>query len=259
MTFILVSDHDGTARRRRESVYTEPRFKDNLSAEILDVARRCESLSTKFQTTDTTATSSFRFSVVLEDFSEQLRQRAPFLQKWDVNEWVQSTRPKSGYQIEFPTCVSSEKISPGRKSSVAELITTLRTSTDLPQGNRLAARLEDLIAISEEEFPEQEPISSRSLEDFLIMIRSVPDIAYPEVVLTCEGNIRAEWTKSRNKHFAVEFLGAGEVRFVVFAPDPVKPYNTNRCSGVSTLDSLMDLVRPYRVFDWIVDPIETAA
>lgn len=261
----LVNEVSETPGTLGSSFYTEPHSEDTLSAELLRVAKLSHTISAQFVTSTTSSdtisaqfvtstTSTSVISGVVKDLMKGQQEVVHLLEKWRTNAWM----PACGHLTRLFTHRNSETFTQ-QESSVTELIANVRTSSDMPFGKRLAARLESLTETSKEEFPEQEPISHRSLHDFLIFIRSVLDIAYPDVVLTYKGHIRAEWTKSRNRHFAVEFLGANEVRFVVFAPDPKKPYKTNRASGLSALDSLMELVRPYGVLVWIADPNEKAA
>ena len=140
-----------------------------------------------------------------------------------------------------------------RETSVTELVAYIQANSRLPFAGKLVSRLEALREISEEEFPEQEPISPYSLRDFITFIESLNDVKYPSVVLTYEGNIRSEWTVARNKHLALEFTGDNDVRFVVFSPDSSEPYKTNRVAGVSTINSIYEQVAPYGVFNWVIE------
>ncbi|MDQ3776643.1 MAG: hypothetical protein M3461_20965 [Pseudomonadota bacterium] len=115
-----------------------------------------------------------------------------------------------------------------------------------------------LAKISHEEFPEQTPIAPEPLQDFVAFLESTPKLVYPGVVLTPSGNIQAEWRKGKNRHFAVEFVGSGNVNFVVFAPDPKDPYKTIRASGMATVASLTDIVRPYGVDSWATESTRRA-
>ncbi len=137
--------------------------------------------------------------------------------------------------------------------SVSDLLASLERGQQVPFGKRLAARLRYLLEVSRDESPEQAPPCVGSLSGFLAFVRKNPQLAYPDVVLTPEGNVRARWRRSRSQHFALEFLKGDDVRFVVFAPDPKHPYKTVRASGTGTMDSIMELVHPYRVLDWAKD------
>lgn len=134
--------------------------------------------------------------------------------------------------------------------STVGLICYVRERLKLLFAKRLAKRLEFLVEASQEEYPHQAPITPQSLQDFVRYLQSVPNLVYPDVVLTPNGNIRAQWRDAKTRHLAVEFLGQDDVRFVVFAPDPKHPGKTTRVSGLTSVDSLMELVHPYRVFGW---------
>lgn len=138
-----------------------------------------------------------------------------------------------------------------REPSVNELIERAR-KLNVPFAEKMANRIEYLASICQEEYPDQAPISPCSLQTFIAFVSSVPNLVYPSLVLTWAGNIRAEWTKAKDQHLAIEFLDDGKVRFVVFAPDPKSPYQTARASGISSADSVLELVHPYKVMDWIL-------
>ena len=101
-----------------------------------------------------------------------------------------------------------------------------------------------------EEAPEQTPISTQSLQGFILFLQREKNLAEPDIVTTYTGNIRAEWHRSRKEHFAVEFLPNGQVRYVVFSTDPNYPSRTDRTSGVVSAETLMDKVRPFNVLYW---------
>lgn len=245
------------------SSYTMPLSENIQSADLLlrtRVAKLFESLGSPFDTFATLTpcisdSSTFTFGSLIKVPTNVVS----VFEQWKTDAWIPADFRTHGSVLRLATFGSSERISRQQEISVAELIADVRTSVDIPFRNRLTARLEVLVNTSEEEFPEQEPMSSRSLNDFLIFIRSVPNLNYPGVVMTYEGNIRAEWTKSRNKHFALEFLGDGDIRFVIFAPDPKETYKTNRVSGLSTLASVMEHALPYGVLDWIANRNDKAA
>jgi hypothetical protein len=88
----------------------------------------------------------------------------------------------------------------------------------------------------------------------LAFLAAVRGIAEPSVVLTAEGNLRARWRQDADHHFAVTFLNDRDVHYVLFAPDPAHPYKTARVSGSATVDSLLGVVAPYRVHDWVAPP-----
>jgi hypothetical protein len=79
----------------------------------------------------------------------------------------------------------------------------------------VAHRLSMLRSISLEE---QTELSVNSVEQFVRFLTSRPRLNWPSLIITPQGNVRASWSPEDNKHFAIEFLGGQEVRFVVFAP-----------------------------------------
>lgn len=168
---------------------------------------------------------------------------------WDLEQWLGSTvkQPCIERRTHSP---SQSRTPPPQQSSVAELILAVKEELSAAFAERLSERLYYLTSICEQEYPEQAPISPESLEDFVAFLRSIPNLAYPGIVLTPSGNIQAEWRQAKTRHLAVEFVGNGDAHFVVFAPDPKSPYKTIRASGVATVGSLMDIVRPYGVNSW---------
>ncbi|MGH8566174.1 MAG: hypothetical protein ACREXW_19665 [Gammaproteobacteria bacterium] len=193
---------------------------------------------------DATSTASTMFGW---GFVEELRTEDREL--WGQEHWAGTPPEHLRFYLESSLPSQSEQPSP-RQLSVAELILHVREQVKAEFAERLAKRLDYLAKISQEGFPEQAPIAPESLQDFVAFLESTSKLVYPGVVLTPSGNIQAEWRKGKNRHFAVEFVGNGDVHFVVFAPDPKDPYKTIRASGMATVASLTDIVRPYGVDHW---------
>jgi hypothetical protein len=177
---------------------------------------------------------------------------------WGQEHWAGRPLEHPRFHLESSSPSRSEQPSP-RQLSVAELILHVRERLRSEFAERLANRLDYLAKISQEEYPEQAPIAPESLQDFVAFLESTPKLVYPDVVLTPSGNIQAEWRKGKNRHFAVEFVGSGDVHFMVFAPDPKDPYKTIRASGMATVASLTDIVRPYGVESWATASTRRAA
>jgi hypothetical protein len=218
-----------------------------LSAEILRTYIRRNAVFRH----DTTSTASTGCALVEGPGTEDA-------QRWGPERWMGRPAEQPRLQLESRSPSQSQKPSPQR-SSVAEGILYLREQLEATFAARLATRLDDLVWISQEEYPEQAPIAPESLQDFVAFLESTPKLVYPGVVLTPSGNIQAEWRKGKNRHFAVEFAGSGDVHFVVFAPDPKDPYKTIRASGAATVASLTDVVRPYGVESWATASTRRAA
>jgi hypothetical protein len=109
---------------------------------------------------------------------------------------------------------------------------------------KLSARLIDLHKLSRDEYPEQEYPVLASVLDLIIFLTRNQELAFPSVVLTPSGNVRAEWNRRRGEHFALAFLGDNIVQYVIFAPD----FETT--SGLASLDSIMQIAEPYGVLRW---------
>ena len=133
------------------------------------------------------------------------------------------------------------------------LIDGIRRHPNIRHGVRLAARLEHLLAISREEQPAQAPPAIASLISLTAFLSAHPELVYPTTVLTPDGNVRVQWRRGASEHFAIEFLGDHDVRFVIFAPDPRHRYKTNRVSGSATVESVMTLAAPYGVMEWATE------
>lgn len=172
------------------------------------------------------------------------------LKKWNESEWIAPSSKSSSENIPSSIATSISRESDSIKISVTDLIYEIKRYLPVDYIDRLITRLLFLRDASLEEYPQQQPISYSSIYDFIKYLYNSPKLSYPNVVLTPSGNIRAQWRKASNRHFAVEFLGDGNARFVVFAPDPKVPSKTTRVSGLTSIDSLMEIVSPYKVVNW---------
>lgn len=142
------------------------------------------------------------------------------------------------------------------EESLSGLVESIRRDPRLRFRERLGTRLARLIEISREEQPEQAPPALASVRGLIAFLAANQGLKYPTVVLTPDGNVRVEWRQGRDRHFAIEFLNDIDVRFVVFASDPKRPYKVARVAGQASLDSVMTLVAPYRVRDWSAEQDE---
>lgn len=116
--------------------------------------------------------------------------------------------------------------------------------------DKLVARLHFLWETAKEEWPEEVPIAPESLKYFISFLRKIPSLKYPEVVLTPTHDIRAQWRVSPNRHFAVEFLPNGETQYVIFSPNQFEPDRVDRLSGITTVNSLINLAEYHGVHAW---------
>lgn len=163
---------------------------------------------------------------------------------WDLVEWA---APEERMVV---TLRSLTVPSAAPEFPISELIAHIEKGQIVPFGHRLAARLRYLVDVSREEAPDQAPLDATSLRGLIAFLANASDLAYPDVMLTDDGRIWIEWQRDADHHFAILFLNEEDVRYVVFAPDPKRPYKTKRVSCTSAVDSIMDDVRHYRVLDW---------
>lgn len=129
-------------------------------------------------------------------------------------------------------------------------IETLRAASPLVFRERLALRLEFLLQAMEDEGEAWGEGSPDFLRKMLQFLQSVPSFQYPSVTVTPSATFRAQWTTDANAHFAVDFLAGGQVRFVVFCPDPHHPDRVQRLGGMTSWESVTEVVGPFRVHRW---------
>ncbi|MCK4728549.1 MAG: hypothetical protein KAT27_06480, partial [Desulfobacterales bacterium] len=152
------------------------------------------------------------------------------------------------YASESPFDVLDGKLADEEK--IRKLINYVRDESKIQFAEELAARLNFLYEVAKEEDPDEVPISPESLSNFIGFLQNTPNLRYPSVVLTPSNEISAQWRTAPNRHFAVVFLPTGETRFVIFTPNPGDPDKTDRLSGMTSVDSLMETAQPHRVLDW---------
>lgn len=139
------------------------------------------------------------------------------------------------------------------KGQIKRQITALRKGGGLPYREHLAHRLDFLLEALEEEGETWGEGSPESLRQMLLFLRAAPDLRCPTVTITPSATFRAQWQDGQNRHLAVDFLPDGQVRFVVFSPDPRHPDRAQRVSGIVGRVHVMRAVKPYRVHRWAAD------
>ncbi|MBN1546406.1 MAG: hypothetical protein JW902_07090 [Syntrophaceae bacterium] len=137
----------------------------------------------------------------------------------------------------------------GDDEKINEIVKFLNQTT-IAFPKRLAERIQFLFEASKEEYPDEVAILPESLKNFVSFLQTEPNLKYPDVVLSPDKNICAQWRTAPNRHFSVEFLPTGDARFVIFSPDPKQPDKINRISGIVSLDSLMRTAQPHGVRSW---------
>jgi hypothetical protein len=139
------------------------------------------------------------------------------------------------------------------EGQIRRQIHSLRRGFQLKYCERLARRLEFLLEAMEEEEKGWTEDSPESLRRMLLFLNNVPSFRYPVVTITPSATFRAQWTADEKRHFAIDFLPSGEVRFVVFSPDPRHPNRIQRISGIMSWENLINVIETYRVHHWAAD------
>jgi hypothetical protein len=239
---------------REKTLFHDPFRPDELNRRILKASADRERVYASSRDFVIPRPSETALSNTLKEYLTGDTEQINRIRQWDSAEWKGTSIARSSQVIvlysESPSRLTDEGLA--SDESIDGLIAELRNTRSLPFAARLADRIKTLIALSEEEYPDQQPLSPPSLRDVIEFIKVPRQFAYPDVVLTFVGNIRIQWRKARNRHFAIEFLGGRAVRWVVFAPDPTIQFRTTRASGLTTLDSVMQLVAPYNVEAWVL-------
>lgn len=140
-----------------------------------------------------------------------------------------------------------------KEAQVQELIFRIRSSRFIRHCERLANRLVTLFNDAKEEDSACPGISIESLRNFYNFLQLQPDLKYPSISLTPEHNIYASWRDGLDRIFSAHFLAGGDVRFVVFTPNPRHAGRQIRISGMATTDILMETVASYEVKTWILE------
>jgi hypothetical protein len=154
---------------------------------------------------------------------------------------------KSPFDVLDETSPGKEKIRQFKK--ISQIINSLVDGTNIEFAQKLADRLLSLYDAVRED-PEEDLVPLGSLRNFVKFLRSTPRLKYPDVVLTPSNEVSAQWRKAPNRHFAVVFQATGEARFVIFTPNPKDAVKTDRLSGITSVEALMDVAKPHGVFDW---------
>lgn len=135
-----------------------------------------------------------------------------------------------------------------RDTYLAHIVSYVAESLDLSYSQKLSDRLKFLLEIAKDE---QELVATESLINLLSFLKSEMPLACPKVFLTPRGNFRAQWRKTPEQHFAMEFLPSGKTRYVLFAADLEQPNLIARTAAITSRDAVMKSVEVYGVRDWM--------
>src|SRR3972149_2712860 len=123
--------------------------------------------------------------------------------------------------------------------NVENIILQIRFSQLIRYGERISNRLSDLRRAVREEDGEDAEISADSLRGFISFLKMYPNIRYPDIALTPDGNIYARWKGDRGALFSVEFLPDSKVGYVVFSPLLNRAGELSRHSGIDSVENAL--------------------
>jgi hypothetical protein len=172
-------------------------------------------------------------------------QLLPFAMKLSASEREQDATFHSDFAVLDELRIPEERI--------RRQISAVRKGSRLLYRERLARRLVLLLSALEEEDEPWEESSPESLRHMLLFLETLPDFRCPTITITPSATFRAQWSPDSTRHFAVDFVPDGQVRFVVFSPDPRHPDRVQRVSGIASWENVMKAVEPYRVHRWAAD------
>jgi hypothetical protein len=88
---------------------------------------------------------------------------------------------------------------------------------------------------------DQVPFSHASYAEFRDFIRQVPARVRPAIFLRDNGNLRALWKNDNQEQIGLQFLGGGDVQYVILKRRPNRKLTTH--SGVASRGELLALIR----------------
>jgi len=102
----------------------------------------------------------------------------------------------------------------------------------------IESRLRELRADAESN---GEPFSDASLSDLRAFLDSLPLATRPAIFLLDSGNLRALWKNDAKEQVGLQFLGNGEVQFVIFSQRQNPPFMA-REAGARPLSAVRALI-----------------
>jgi hypothetical protein len=86
-----------------------------------------------------------------------------------------------------------------------------------------------------------EPFSAASLDAFWAFLDSHPNAIRPAIFLLDNGNLRALWKNDAREQVGLQFLGNGDVQFVIFSRQHGS-FEMTREAGLRPLDEIGALI-----------------
>ena len=139
-----------------------------------------------------------------------------------------------------------------KEGEMGYILTLLQDSREIKHGKRIIQRIQALRQMARDDENEDGDISSDSLRSFYEFLSKHPEVNYPDISLTPDGDIYARWKGRDRSLFSVHFLPQSRVRYVVFAPDRKRSDLMDRISGTSSVDTVLETAdRAYGVIGWL--------
>jgi hypothetical protein len=139
-----------------------------------------------------------------------------------------------------------------KEGEMGYILTRLQGSREIRHGERIVRRIRALRQMVRDDENEDGDISSDSLRSFFEFLSLHPELNYPDISLTPDGDIYARWKSRDRSLFSIHFLPQSRVRYVVFAPDRKRPDLMDRVSGTGSVDTVLETAdRAYGVIGWL--------
>lgn len=137
-----------------------------------------------------------------------------------------------------------------KEGEMGYILTLLQDLREIKHGKRIIQRIRTLRQMARDD--ENGDISSDSLRSFYEFLSMHPEVNYPDISLTPDGDIYARWKGRGRSLFSVHFLPQSRVRYVVFAPDRKRPDLMDRISGSGSVYNVLETAdRAYGVGGWV--------
>lgn len=139
-----------------------------------------------------------------------------------------------------------------KEGEMGYILARLQDSREIRHGERIVRRIRALRQMVRDDENEDGDISSESLRSFFEFLSLHPELNYPDISLTPDGDIYARWKGRDRSLFSVHFLPQSRVRYVVFSQDRKRPDLIDRISGTSSVDTVLETAdRAYGVIGWL--------
>ncbi|MBN2286958.1 MAG: hypothetical protein JXI43_10955 [Tissierellales bacterium] len=139
------------------------------------------------------------------------------------------------------------------EEQIQELIYQVRKTIDISINENIANRLITLFYDVKEEGPTSSCITVSSLRNFyfFLLLISPIELKYPAISLTPDNDIFISWENRQGQVFSVHFLENWDVHFVIFKKNDRHPERTDRFSGITTTDQIIETIDLNGIWDLI--------